>query len=111
MNKKTDYSRLLDRAGKGDQEAFTEIYEATSQAIYRTVHAMVRDEELTLDIQQETYIQAFTHLDQLSSPDKLLPWLRAIAVNQTRTVLRKRQPILFSELSGEEDAAEPEFPD
>lgn len=111
MNKKTDYSRLLDRAGKGDQEAFTEIYEATSQAIYRTVHAMVRDEELTLDIQQETYIQAFTHLDQLSSPDKLLPWLRAIAVNQTRTAMRKRQPILFSELSEDADAAEPEFPD
>lgn len=109
--KEKDYSRLLDRAGKGDQEAFTEIYEATSQAIYRTVHAMVRDEELTLDIQQETYIQAFTHLDQLSSPDKLLPWLRAIAVNQTRTAMRKRQPILFSELSEDADAAEPEFPD
>ena len=104
-------SELIDRAKAGDQKAFTALYEATSQEVYRTVRSMVRDEDLGLDIQQDAYVSAFTHLDQLSEPAKFPTWLRTIAANLTRNALRKRNPLLFSELEGEEGEGLPELPD
>ena len=102
---------LLDRARAGDREALTVLYEATSLEVYRTVHALVRDEDLTLDIQQDAYLQAFSHLDQLREATAFLPWLRQIAVNAARAQLRKKRPLLFTELGGDPEADTPELPD
>ena len=101
---------LLERAKAGDQGAFTALYNATNQEVYQTIRSMVRDEHLALDIQQEVYVRAFTHLNQLGDPEKFPTWLRAIAVNQTRSVMRKQTPILFTELE-QDDSEVPEVPD
>ena len=101
---------LLERARAHDRQALTELYEATKLETYRCIHALVRDEELTLDIQQDSYLQAFSHLDQLREPESFLPWLRQIAVNQARAQLRRRRPTLFTELR-EDGEPEPELPD
>ena len=102
---------LLERARAKDRDALTDLYHATSLDVYRTVHALVRDEELARDVQQDAYLQAFSHLDQLREPSSFLPWVRQIAVNEAREQLRKKRLLLFSELSDEEDADEPEIPD
>jgi RNA polymerase sigma factor (sigma-70 family) len=101
---------LISRAKSGDQNAFTALYEATSQEVYATVRSMVRTEELALDIQQDSYVFAFTHLDQLVDPAKFRAWIHTIAVNRTRSVLRRQTPLLFSELDLENDPL-PELPD
>lgn len=102
---------LLQNARAGDQDAFTALYNATSQDVYQTIRSMVRSEQLALDIQQEVYVRAFTHLDQLEDPSKFPSWLRVIAVNQTRTELRKQTPILFTELEREDGPEIPEISD
>ena len=109
--KREDFPALVQRALAGEQSAYTALYEATAQEVYRSIHAMVRSEELTLDLQQEVYIQAFSHLDQLQDPEKLIPWLRAIAVNCTRFALRRQTPVLFSELEDGDGPALPELAD
>ncbi len=110
-NPAVDYAALVERAKAKDQDAFTALYEATHQEVYRTVRAMVRTEELALDIQQDAYVFAFTHLDQLRDPAKFRPWLRAIATNRTRSVLRKQTAVLFTELETEDGEGFPELPD
>ena len=102
---------LLEKARAGDRDALTELYEATELEVYRTVHSILRDEELCRDVQQDAYIRAFSRLDQLKDPAAFLPWLRQIAVNEARMQLRRNRPLLFSELSDEADAADPELPD
>ena len=102
---------LLQNARAGDQDAFTALYNATSQDVYQTIRSMVRSEQLALDIQQEVYIRAFSRLDQLGDPSKFPSWLRVIAVNQTRTELKKRTPILFTELEREDGPEIPEISD
>ncbi len=104
-------AEIVARAKAGDREALGQIYEATSTEIYRTIHAMVRDEQTVLDIQQDVYVQAFSHLDQLREPDSLRPWLRQIAVNRVRLQFRAEKPLLFTELSSEDDGPVPDFPD
>lgn len=106
-----DYAALVARARTGDQDAYTALYEATSQELYRTVRSMVRTEDQTLDIQQEAYVYAFTHLDQLGEPAKFRAWLHTIAVNRTRSVLRRQTALLFSELETEEGSGLPELAD
>ena len=101
---------LLERARAGDRAALTELYEASSLELYRSLHAMLRDEELVLDVQQESYLKAFSRLDQLRDAASFLPWLRKIAVNEARSQLRRKRPLLFSELS-EDGEGEPELPD
>ena len=108
---KKEMQSLVEQAKAGEQDAFAAIYDATSEEIYRTIRSMVRDEALALDIQQETYVHAFTHLDQLGDPEKLLPWLRAISVNRTRSVLRKQSAVLFTDLPSDEEGWIPELPD
>ena len=99
---------LLNLARAGDREAMAALYDCTHQEVYRTAHALLRDENLVLDVQQETYLHAFSHLDQLRDAGSFLPWLRKIAVNEARSQLRKRTPVLFSELNLDEAEAVPE---
>ena len=96
---------LLCRAKRGDRDALTELYEATNQDVYRAIHAMIRDEDLVLDVQQDTYLRAFERLDQLKKAESFHAWIRRIAVNEAKNQLSRKKPLLFSELT---DAEAPE---
>ena len=95
----------------GDQEAFSELYERTSQEVYRSARAVLRDEDEALDVQQDTFVFAYSHLDQLSDPEKVRPWLRTIAVNRAKSLLRRNSPVLFTELENDEGEGLPEQAD
>ena len=81
-NGKEDMTALVAAAKNGDQDAFTALYEATNQDVYRSIRALLRSEELALDIQQDAFVYAFSHLDQLGNPEKFRTWVRSIALNQ-----------------------------
>ena len=105
-------SALVAKAKTGDQEAFSELYNRTSTELYRSIRAMTRDEDLSWDIQQDSYLRAFQSLDKLENDEAFLPWLRRIAANVTATKMSKRLPVTFTDLAGDgEDAAIPELPD
>ena len=103
-------SELVAKAKAGDSAAFSELYSLTSANLYRCIRAMIRDEELTWDVQQDTYLRAFRSLNTLEDNDAFFPWLRRIAVNVVAAQMNKRLPLSFSEL-GDEDDFIPELPD
>lgn len=102
---------LTARAKAGDQAAYTELYERTYPALYRTICSMTRDEDTAWDILQESYLRAFQSLNKLDANEAFVPWLRRIAVNETARRMARRTPVSFAELSGEEDDEMPEIPD
>lgn len=107
--KKAIDNALLQQARDGDREARSALYEATYQEVWRTVRSLIRSEDDALDVLQDTYVRAFTRLDQLKNPASVGPWLRTIAANTARSHLQKTKPLLFSDLG--EDAGEvPEPP-
>ena len=106
-----DLTELIAAIRAGDQQAFTTLYEMTSQEVYRTARAVLRDEEEALDVQQDTFVFAYNHMDQLSDPKKVRPWLRTIAVNRAKSILRRNSPVLFTELENEEGEGLPEQAD
>ncbi len=102
-----DFPALVERAKAGDKDAMTALYETSCKDVFRTIRAMVRTEDEALDIQQDTYVQAFTHLDQLKEAEKFRAWIRSVAVNQTRLALRRQSPILFTELVSNDEEDDP----
>lgn len=104
------FAELVASAKGKDQEAISEIYNRTYPGVYKTAKAIIQDEDAVLDIVQDAYIKAFQNLHQLDDPDKFPAWVKRIAVNQAKDYLKKKKPILFSEMENEEGDA-PEFRD
>ena len=48
-------------------------------------------------------MKAFTRLDQLQNPDKLIPWLKMIANNLAKDWLKKSKPVFFTDIYGGEE--------
>ena len=97
-----DLAALIEKAKRNDQEAISELYWYSSSELLRVVKVMVKDDDTVNDILQDTYIKAFARLDQLQNPERLIPWLKVIANNTAKDWLKKKKPILFSEMSNQE---------
>lgn len=96
-------SYLVQKARENDQEALTEIYKISSPAVYKTIWVLIKDEDTVYDILQDTYVKAFTRLNQLQNPDKLIPWLKMIANNLAKDWLKKSKPMFFTDIYGGEE--------
>ncbi|CAN5853542.1 hypothetical protein BH23ACT12_BH23ACT12_04350 [soil metagenome] len=74
-----DDAPLVRAACEGDKQAFADIYDRYSDRIYSFLCAVVRNREDAADLLQDTFLAAAARLDQLRDPEKLRPWLYAIA--------------------------------
>ncbi len=104
-------AELIRRAGNGEQDALTELYNRTYDGVYQTIRAMVKDEDTALDILQDSYIKAFNSLDKLQEPNKFRAWVKRIAHNRTVDYLRKTKPIMFSSMVSADSDEMVEFAD
>ena len=99
-----DFNKLVEDARDGNQEAISNLYERTYSKVYYTVRAMIKDEDAVFDIVQDSFIKAFSHLDRFEGSETFTPWVKQIAANTARDWLKKKRPMLFSELSAGEDS-------
>lgn len=109
-----ELAELVAAARTGDQEAVSALYEKTYSKVFYTVRSMIKDQDAVFDIVQDTYIKAFAHLDSFQGDTKFLPWVRQIAANTARDWLKKKRPMLFTELGsgeGQDTAMEELLPD
>ena len=99
----SDYNipELVLKAKSGDQQAMEQLYEMTYSRVYCTIRVMVKDEQETLDLLQDSYIKAFKHLNQFEGTEKFLPWIQQIARNTAKDWLKKKHPAFFADLRSE----------
>lgn len=103
-----DLTKLVSEARAGDKQAVSELYERTFSQVYYTVKSMIKDEDAVFDIMQDAYIKAFLHLDSFEGGEKFLPWLKQIAANTARDWLKRKRPLLFTELDTGDGKMPPE---
>ena len=101
---------LIELAAKGDQFAIADLYQLTYDSVYKAAKALIRDDDAVLDIVQDSYIKAFQSLEQLDAPENFRAWVTRIAVNKAKDHLKKKRPVLFSEMASE-DGEEVDFQD
>jgi RNA polymerase sigma factor (sigma-70 family) len=77
-------------AQAGRTEAFEVLVQHFGAQMYRLAAAIVGPDDAR-DVAQETFIAAWRDLPRLREPDRFEPWLRRIAVNRSRNMLRGRQ--------------------
>ena len=72
---------LIQRARKGDQEAFAALVMDHQLYIYNLALRVLKNEEEALDIAQETFVRAWTALPNFRGQSQFRTWLYRITTN------------------------------
>jgi RNA polymerase sigma-70 factor (ECF subfamily) len=106
MQMVTSDEQIVQRALKGDADAFGEIVERWERRIFALAFGMLGREEDARDATQETFLAAFRSLRSFRGEAKVSSWLHRIAINQCIT--RQRRARVRSETALEEETASSE---
>lgn len=90
----------------GRQPAFAEIMHRHHAAIFRLVCGLVGNAEDALDLTQDCFVSAFSHLRKYDGARPLRAWLSRIAINKCRD-WRRRQRVRLLFTSGSELSDDP----
>src|SRR5258708_31574687 len=94
----------IDRAKAGDSEAFRQLVERHSRAVFRLAYRMTGNEQDAEDIVQDTFLRAFKQLERFDHRAQFATWLHRIASNLSVDLLRSRKR--YADL-GDEDNPDP----
>lgn len=97
---------LVGAALSGNRAAFAGIYDRYADRLHDYCVGMVRDREAAADCVQDVFCTAATALNKLREPDKLRPWLYAIARNEALRRIRQRRREEPSEDLPEEESGD-----
>ena len=81
---------LIERARRGDHDAFALLIEPRAGHLLRTARAILGDDGDAYEAGQETLIAAWVQLPALRDADRFDAWLNRTLVNKCRDALRKR---------------------
>jgi RNA polymerase sigma-70 factor (ECF subfamily) len=85
-------TELVARARKRDEAAIRSIMQANNRRLYRLARGILRNDSEAEDVVQETYVRAFTHLQDFRGDSSLATWLARIAMNEALGRLRRQRP-------------------
>jgi RNA polymerase sigma-70 factor (ECF subfamily) len=86
-----DDATLIERVKRGDEGAFTQLYQRHARYIAGVVYRLTGVDGELDDIVQETFVEALRKVGQLREPDRVRSWLVAIAVRRTHRALQVRR--------------------
>ena len=110
-----DLKPLVQGARAGEPDAWDQLFQRYQRPLYTYVYELVRQEQPSLDIVQETFISAVRHLDSLRDAERFGSWLFGIAHQKCAQRWRKagragrvvddEQPIPENAASADDDPA------
>ncbi len=92
------FKEIVKAAVSGDETAFEALYTMTKDSAYFIALSLTHNEQDALDILQESYIKAFTHINTVDPPELFDNWLNRIVANCSKDYLKNKRPFLFSEI-------------
>lgn len=103
---------LARRCGRGDQDAFEQLYRAHAGRLYSLIVRMVGSAETAEDLLQEVFLTAYRKAGSFRGDSSLGTWLYRMAVNHCLDYLRGRHAKMSKTTASldEEDAMEPASP-
>jgi RNA polymerase sigma factor (sigma-70 family) len=82
---------LVDRAKKGDLQAYDELVRRYQERMYATLYHMTSSHEDANDLAQESFIKAYRALKSFKGDSSFFTWVYRIAVNKTINFLKQRK--------------------
>lgn len=86
-----DEASLVAKAKAGDADAFGVLVNHYDRRVFRMAKQITQNDEDAEDVLQETFLKAYSHLDDFQGNSKFYTWLVRIAVNEALMKLRKRR--------------------
>jgi RNA polymerase sigma factor (sigma-70 family) len=82
----------------GDREAFAAVYDRYADRLHDFCWSVLRDRDEAADAVQDTFVLAVERLVQLNDPERLRPWLYAIARSVALRRVRVRGRVVLDEV-------------
>ena len=85
-----DERELVRKAKQGDRWAFERLVLHYQKPVYHLARRIVINHMDADEVVQETFLKAYQHLDEFSDEYKLFTWLYSITVNESLSLLKRR---------------------
>lgn len=82
---------LTNQARQGDHAAFTELVNRYARKVFRLARHITQNDQDAEDVLQDTFLKAYSRLDQFQGNSKFYTWLMRIGVNEALMRLRRRK--------------------
>lgn len=92
-----DLAALVRRARMGSAAAFEQLVRLYGQRLHRFLVLRLGGERDARDALQETLVAAWQGLPGLERPERIWPWLAAIAAHKAADAARRRPPLVDAE--------------
>ena len=104
-------SELVERAQRGDHEAFDALASAAYHRLYAIARRILRDGYAAEDAVQDALVRAWRDLRGLRDPEAFDAWLHRLLVNACNDHVRRtrRRPVEVQELTVDRAAPQDEF--
>jgi RNA polymerase sigma-70 factor (ECF subfamily) len=102
---------LVRRVARGETALFEVLLRRHDQRVYRTVRAILRDEDEVEDAMQQAWIAAYLHLSDFQGTAPFTTWVVRIAANEALQRLRRRGPVVAASAGTEEERMDPHADD
>ncbi len=99
---------LVNRAKRGDHEAFTELVNHYSERIYNLGLRILKNADDAADVLQETFVAAYEKLESFDGRSNFYTWIYRIATNFALMKLRKDKKTVLSDQDMETHFDNPE---
>ena len=86
---------LVEKAVSGDVDAFLELMEANSLAMYKVARGILKDDNDVADAIQDTILKCFEKIHTLKKAEYFKTWMVRILINECNQILRHYQKIQF----------------
>ena len=90
---------MVENAIAGDEVAFARIVSAHHEDMARIAYFVSGDLDIAEEAEQSAWAVAYRRLKDLRDPDRLRPWLMAVAANEARQLARSRRRRTVRELA------------
>lgn len=87
--------KLMEYVQRGNQKAFSKIYEKYKQRIFGFIMNMVNDKNIAQDLSHDVFLKVMRKADQYSQEYKFSTWIFSIARNTTLDYFKKKSEITF----------------
>ena len=86
-----DLGSIVESAAEGDEVVFGRIVAAYQEQMYCICVVVCRDRSLAEEAVQSAWSKIWRRLGTLREPARLRPWVVSVAVNEAKSLLRKRR--------------------
>lgn len=104
MNTSKELQNAVEAYSSGKEESFNQIYELSYKYLHTCVVHVVRDEDVAMDMLQETYLEISKSISQLKNTEGFLGWAATIANRKCFAYLKKQKEIILSANADEDEA-------